>query len=139
MSRCDVVCRKMYDCIVADSPLLPNGVNLPEVLEGAAESEVREVLASMPEPGQRISAAALVSAGLCTHPESPAAPMHSPQTPADQQMLDMTGVGKSSTPDRALHLFSCAHAVLLMCTCVIVCHGRIQCLLWFRVFEPSCN
>ncbi|EIE19331.1 hypothetical protein COCSUDRAFT_19644, partial [Coccomyxa subellipsoidea C-169] len=51
--------RKMYDCIVVESPLLPNGVNLPEVLEGAAESEVKEVLASMPEPGQRISAAAL--------------------------------------------------------------------------------
>lgn len=55
----------MYDCIVVESPLLPNGVNLPEVLEGAAESEVKEVLASMPEPGQRISAAALVAAGVC--------------------------------------------------------------------------
>lgn len=57
----------MYDCIVVESPLLPNGVNLPEVLEGAAESEVKEVLASMPEPGQRISAAALVAAGASLH------------------------------------------------------------------------
>lgn len=54
----------MYDCIVVESPLLPNGVNLPEVLEGADESEVKEILASMPEPGQRISAAALVAAGV---------------------------------------------------------------------------
>ncbi|KAK9915021.1 hypothetical protein WJX75_003704 [Coccomyxa subellipsoidea] len=59
--------RKMYDCIVVESPLLPNGVNLPEVLEGAAESEVKEILASMPEPGQRISAAALVAAVQTLH------------------------------------------------------------------------
>jgi hypothetical protein len=53
----------MYDCIAQGSPLLPNGVQLPEVLEGAAESEVAEVLASMPSAGDRISAANLVAAG----------------------------------------------------------------------------
>ncbi len=57
------VCRKMYDAIVQESPLLPNGVDLPEVLEGAADSEVAEVLASMPPPGERISVAALDAAG----------------------------------------------------------------------------
>lgn len=54
----------MYDSIVQESPLLPNGVNLPEVLEGAAETEVAEVLASMPRVGERISAANLVAAGV---------------------------------------------------------------------------
>ena len=62
--------RKMYDCVVAEGPLLPNGVSLPEVLEGAAESEVAGVLASIPAQGRQISAAALVAAGLLAGPGS---------------------------------------------------------------------
>jgi hypothetical protein len=53
----------MYDCIASESPLLPNGVSLPEVLEGAAEGEVAAVLASILPKGEHISAAALVAAG----------------------------------------------------------------------------
>ncbi|KAK9814268.1 hypothetical protein WJX72_003136 [[Myrmecia] bisecta] len=53
--------RRMYDCIVQDSPLLPSGVTLPAVLEGCNHEDIEDILASLPTEGV-ISAAALITA-----------------------------------------------------------------------------
>ena len=53
----------MYDCIIQCSPLLPSGVTLAEVLEGSAASDVKDIVASLPDSGT-ISAAAMITAGL---------------------------------------------------------------------------
>ena len=53
----------MYDGIAQQSPTLPPGVQLPEVLEGASEGEVAEVLASIPPKGEAIKAHQLIAAG----------------------------------------------------------------------------
>lgn len=77
--------RRMYDCIAQQSPTLPPGVQLPEVLEGASEVEIAEVLASIPPKGETIKAHQLIAAGgglhwtrfqhaghqQCTHPGCP--------------------------------------------------------------------
>lgn len=55
-------CRRMYDCIIQCSPLLPAGVTLAEVLQGSAAADVKEIVASLPDSGT-ISAAAMISAG----------------------------------------------------------------------------
>ncbi len=53
----------MYDCIIQCSPLLPSGVTLAEVLEGSSASDVKDIVASLPDSGT-ISAAAMITAGL---------------------------------------------------------------------------
>ena len=58
-----VSCRKMYDFIIQCSPLLPSGVTLAEVLEGSSATDVKDIVASLPDTGT-ISAAAMITAGL---------------------------------------------------------------------------
>ena len=59
------LCRRMYDCIIQCSPLLPSGVTLAEVLEGSNANDVRDIVASLPDSGT-ISAAAMITAGGTT-------------------------------------------------------------------------
>ena len=56
--------RRMYDCIIQCSPLLPSGVTLAEVLEGSSANDVKDIVASLPDSGT-ISAAAMITAGDC--------------------------------------------------------------------------
>lgn len=53
----------MYDGIAQQASTLPPGVQLPEVLEGASEGEIAEVLASIPPKGEAIKAHQLIAAG----------------------------------------------------------------------------
>ena len=62
----------MYDGIAQQSPTLPPGVQLPEVLEGASEGEVAEVLASIPPKGEAIKAHQLIAAGGVFYRKAPA-------------------------------------------------------------------
>ena len=57
-----MVRRRMYDCIIQCSPLLPSGVTLAEVLEGSSAQDVKDIVASLPDSGT-ISAAAMITAG----------------------------------------------------------------------------
>ncbi|DBA97285.1 hypothetical protein WJX77_012218 [Trebouxia sp. C0004] len=58
--------RRMYDCIIQCSPLLPSGVTLAEVLEGSSANDVKDIVASLPDSGT-ISAAAMIAAVETLH------------------------------------------------------------------------
>ena len=101
----------MYDCIIQCSPLLPSGVTLAEVLEGSSASDVKDIVASLPDSGT-ISAAAMITAGvphtaiwsafighptpsLC-FPHFPLGPLLCPHTPPDCPAIPLSCYTDSS-------------------------------------------
>ena len=56
------LCRRMYDCIIGESPVLPANVSLASVLEGCSSEVTGDVLDVLPTSGQ-LNAAALAPAG----------------------------------------------------------------------------